>query len=83
MDETQEIIQEFLIESNENLTQLDQDFIELEQQPDDQALLSSVFRTIHTIKGTGGVLGFGILESITHRAESILSQLRDGERRLT
>ncbi|MDA1312639.1 MAG: chemotaxis protein CheW [Acidobacteria bacterium] len=83
MDETQEIIEEFLIESNENLTQLDQDFIKLEQQPDDNALLSSVFRTIHTIKGTGGVLGFGILEAITHRAESILSQLREGERRLT
>jgi two-component system chemotaxis sensor kinase CheA len=83
MDEIQEIIEEFLIESNENLTQLDQDFIELEQRPDDNALLSSVFRTIHTIKGTGGVLGFGILEAITHRAENILSQLREGERRLT
>ncbi len=83
MDETQEIIEEFLIESSENLTQLDQDFIELEQRPEDNALLSSVFRTIHTIKGTGGVLGFGILEAITHRAENILSQLREGERRLT
>jgi len=83
MDEQQEIIQEFLVESNEMLTQLDQDFIELEQRPDDEALLSSIFRTIHTIKGACGFLGFSILEAITHRAENLLSQLRDGERKLT
>ena len=82
MDETQEIIKEFLIESNENLAQLDQEFVELEQRPDDQSLLSSIFRTIHTIKGTCGFLGFGILEAITHRAENMLSQLRDGQRQL-
>ncbi len=46
MDETQEIIKEFLIESNENLAQLDQEFVELEQRPTDQTLLSSIFRTI-------------------------------------
>ena len=83
MDETQEIIKEFLIESNENLAQLDLEFVELEQRPNDQTLLSSIFRTIHTIKGTCGFLGFGILEAITHRAENMLSQLREGQRRLT
>lgn len=83
MDEQQEIIQEFLVESNESLSQLDQDFVELEQRPDDADLLSSIFRTIHTIKGACGFLGFTVLESITHRAENLLSQLRDGERRLT
>ena len=83
MDEPQEIIREFLIESNENLAQLDQEFVELEQRPTDQSLLSSIFRTIHTIKGTCGFLGFGVLEAIIHRAENILSQLRDCQRRLT
>ena len=83
MDETQEIIKEFLIESNENLARLDQEFVELEQRPNDQTLLSSIFRTIHTIKGTCGFLGFGILEAITHRAENMLSQLREGQRQLT
>ena len=83
MDEFDDIIKEFLIESNENLTQLDQEFVELEQRPDDQELLSSIFRTIHTIKGTCGFLGFSTLESITHRAENLLSQLREGEKRLT
>ena len=72
-----------MIESNENLAQLDQEFVELEQRPNDQTLLSSIFRTIHTIKGTCGFLGFEILEAITHRAENMLSQLREGQRQLT
>ncbi len=83
MDEQQEIIKEFLVESAENLNQLDHDFVELEQTPGDRDLLSSIFRTIHTIKGTCGFLGFSTLEGVTHRAENILSQLREGERQLT
>jgi two-component system chemotaxis sensor kinase CheA len=83
MDEQQEIIKEFLVESAENLNQLDHDFVELEQRPDDRNLLSSIFRTIHTIKGTCGFLDFTILEAVTHRAENILSQMREGERRVT
>ena len=61
MDEQEEIVREFLVESVENLTQLDQDLIELEKQPEDAGLLSSIFRTIHTIKGTCGFLGFSTL----------------------
>jgi two-component system chemotaxis sensor kinase CheA len=83
MEEQDELTKEFLIESTENLTQLDQDFVELEQRPDDKDLLSSVFRTTHTIKGTCGFLGFSTLEAIAHGAESILSQLREGDRILT
>ena len=83
MDEQQEIVNDFLIESAENLARLDQEFVALERRPDDQELLSSVFRTIPTIKGTCGFLGFHTLEAVTHRAESLLSELRDGERRLT
>ncbi len=81
--EDQEIIKEFLIESNENLARLDQEMVELEQHPKDAKLLASIFRTIHTIKGTCGFLGFSALESITHLAEDIFSQLRDGQRELT
>jgi len=79
----QDIIREFLIESNENLARLDQEMVELEQRPKDPALLASIFRTIHTIKGTCGLLGFGTLEAISHLAEDILTQLRDGQRDLT
>ena len=79
----QEIINEFLIESNENLARLDQEMVELEQRPKDTQLLASVFRTIHTIKGTCGFLGFGKLEAIAHLGENLLSRLRDGELELT
>ena len=81
--EDQETIREFLVESHENLSRLDQDLVELEKRPKDANLLGSIFRTIHTIKGACGFLAFSTLEGITHQAESLLSQLRDGQRELT
>ncbi|HUO28826.1 MAG TPA: chemotaxis protein CheW [Bryobacteraceae bacterium] len=79
----QSVIREFLIESNENLVRLDQEMVELEKRPRDPQLLAGIFRTIHTIKGTCGFLGFSSLEAVAHLAEDILSQLRDGKRDLT
>ena len=78
-----DIIKEFVIESSENLGRLDREMVELEQRPADADLLAGIFRTIHTIKGTCGFLGFSVLERITHHAENILSQVRNGERTLT
>ena len=80
--EDQETIREFLVESHENLSRLDQDLVELEKHPEDTGLLGSIFRTIHTIKGACGFLAFSVLEAITHQAETLLSQLRDGKREL-
>ncbi len=82
MQDDQDVIREFLVESHENLSRLDQELIELESHPKDAALLASVFRTIHTIKGTCGFFAFSTLEKIAHQAESLLSQLRDGQREL-
>src|SRR4051812_16527243 len=73
-----ELVGEFLVESFENLDHLDQDLVALEQDPRDLEVLKSIFRTIHTIKGTCGFLGFSKLESITHVGENLLSLLRDG-----
>ncbi len=78
-----EEVREFLIESNENLGVLDQEIVELEKNPTDEKLVASVFRTIHTIKGTCGFFGFEILGSITHVAENILGQVREKQRDLT
>jgi two-component system chemotaxis sensor kinase CheA len=83
MDEMWPIINEFLTESYENLDQLDQDLVDLEANPKEQTLLASIFRTIHTIKGTCGFLGFTKLESIAHVGENLLSKLRDGELGMT
>ncbi|WP_244885279.1 chemotaxis protein CheW [Demequina mangrovi] len=78
-----EIVREFVVESYENLDQLDSDLVALESEVGSRALLSSVFRTIHTIKGTSGFLGFGALEAVTHVGESLLAELRDGKREMT
>ncbi|HVC26179.1 MAG TPA: chemotaxis protein CheA [Acidimicrobiales bacterium] len=82
-DAMNEIVQEFLVETNENLDQLDQDLVALESDPSSRELLGSVFRTIHTVKGTTGFLGFGRLEGLSHAAENLLSDLRDGRLMLT
>ncbi len=78
-----DIIREFLIESDENLVRLDREIIELETDPNKPDLVASIFRTIHTIKGTCGFLGFDTLTQVSHAAESILSQVRDGKRSVT
>src|SRR3954447_10641448 len=78
-----EIVGEFLMESHENLDQLDRDLIDLEQQPGSRELISRIFRTIHTIKGTSGFLAFSRLESLAHAGESLLSRLRDGVQPVT
>jgi two-component system chemotaxis sensor kinase CheA len=74
-----DIVKEFLVESHENLDQLDQLLVELEENPTSRDRLASIFRTIHTIKGTSGFLAFGRLEAIAHVGENMLSKLRDGE----
>jgi two-component system chemotaxis sensor kinase CheA len=78
-----EIVREFLLESNENLDRLDRELVSLEKDPRNRETLSSIFRTIHTIKGTCGFLAFGKLESVAHAGESLLSLLRDGAIELT
>jgi two-component system chemotaxis sensor kinase CheA len=83
VDELGDIVQEFLVESHENLDQLDRDLVALEADPGSRDLLSSIFRTIHTIKGTSGFLAFNRLEKVTHVGESLLARLRDGAQSMT
>lgn len=73
-----EIVREFLVESHENLDRLDQELILLEKDPANAQILAGIFRTIHTIKGTCGFLGFSKLEGIAHAGENLLSKLREG-----
>jgi two-component system chemotaxis sensor kinase CheA len=79
LDNTNEIVSEFLVESHENLDRLDRELVVLEKEPGERSVLASIFRTIHTIKGTAGFLGFSKLETLTHAGENLLSKLRDGE----
>jgi two-component system chemotaxis sensor kinase CheA len=74
-----DIVKDFLVESYENLDRLDRDLVGLEKNPHDREALAGVFRTIHTIKGTCGFLGFNKLEKVAHVGENLLTRLRDGE----
>ena len=78
MAEMDEVLREFLVESYENMDRLDRDLVALEERPTDREILGSIFRTIHTIKGTCGFLGFARLEKVTHVGENLLARLRDG-----
>lgn len=77
MGEFDDLIGEFLIEAFEHLEQLEKGLQSLERQPSDRDALTSIFRSLHTIKGNCGFLAFGQLESVTHAGEHLLSILRD------
>ncbi len=79
MTELQEAAKEFLIESHENLDQLDVDLVGLEQSAAPIEALGRIFRTLHTIKGSCSFLGFPHLEAVAHAGEDLLGKLRDGK----
>ena len=79
MDEFQEILQDFLIESFELIEQLDQDLVELENSPEDLELLNRIFRVAHTVKGASSFLNFDVLTHLTHHMEDVLNKARHGD----
>jgi len=79
MDEFQEILQDFLIESFELVEKLDEDLVELESNPEDLELLNGIFRVAHTVKGASSFLNFDVLTHLTHHMEDVLNKARHGE----
>ncbi len=71
------VLGDFIIESQENLERLDHEFVALEHDPNNEELLASIFRTIHTIKGSAGFLNLTNLEQVSHYAEDVLAKLRE------
>lgn len=78
-DDMQELVQDFLVETNEIIENLDHDLVELENNQNDLDLLNKIFRGAHTMKGSSSFLGFTKLADLTHHAEDILNKLRKGE----
>ena len=78
-----DLLQEFLTETNESISTLDVELVNLEQNPDNPELIDNIFRLVHTIKGTCGFLGLPRLESVAHSGENILGKFRDGELTVT
>jgi two-component system chemotaxis sensor kinase CheA len=77
-DEMQEIVEEFLTESTELMENVIQDMVAIEENPDEE-VVNSIFRAVHTIKGTSSFLGFGALSNLAHKAEDVLGLIRKGE----
>jgi len=83
MDEFQEILQDFLVESFELVEKLDEDLVELENNPEDLELLNGIFRVAHTVKGASSFLNFDVLTHLTHHMEDVLNKARHGELLIT
>ncbi len=73
-----ELLQEFLTETGENLDTVDRELVRFEQDPNDRDILRNIFRLVHTVKGTCGFIGLPRLEALTHAAESVIGRFRDG-----
>src|SRR3954470_6231561 len=73
-----DLLADFLTETNESLAELDVALVTLERTPDDAETLSGIFRLVHTIKGTCGFLGLPRLEKVAHAGENLLGRFRDG-----
>jgi two-component system, chemotaxis family, sensor kinase CheA len=80
---TDDIVGEFVAESYEGLDRMGTDLVALEQDRTNPETLSSIFRTMHTVKGTCGFLGFAKLEAVAHAGEDLLSLIRDGVLEMT
>ena len=73
-----ELLSEFLTETGEGLDQLDVGLVRFEQEPNNAEMLNSIFRLVHTVKGTCGFLGLTRLAKLAHAAETLMGQYRDG-----
>jgi two-component system chemotaxis sensor kinase CheA len=83
MGQMDELLSEFLTETAEGLAELDVEIVKLEQNPNDAGLIASIFRIVHTIKGTCGFIGLPRLETLAHAAENVLGKYRDRELEVT
>jgi two-component system chemotaxis sensor kinase CheA len=82
-DVDEEILQDFLVEAGEILEQLQEQLVDLENNPEDGDLLNAIFRGYHTVKGGAGFLSLTELVDVCHGAENVFDIMRNGQRKLT
>lgn len=73
-----DLLREFLTETNESLDVVDVELVKFEQEPNNARILDNIFRLVHTVKGTCGFLGLPRLEALAHAAETLMGKYRDG-----
>ncbi|NLR75362.1 chemotaxis protein CheA [Leeia aquatica] len=79
----EDLLQDFLTESSDMLSDVDNKLVELEKRPGDKKLLNDIFRGFHTIKGGAGFLNVDPLVTLCHRTENLFDKLRNDEMQLT
>jgi len=82
MSDMDAALETFAQEAEELLLDMENSLLILEDTPDDSETINSVFRAMHTIKGSSGLFGFNIIVAFTHEAETVLDQVRNGERHI-
>lgn len=82
MSELDAAIQTFVQEADELLAEMELALLGLEDNPDDSESINSVFRAMHTIKGSSGLFGFDSIVAFAHEAETVLDQVRRGQREI-
>ncbi len=81
-DDMKVIVEGFIVETEELLSQLDQDLVSLEESPEDSELVNTVFRSLHTLKGNSRALGFEKLEELDHKTENVIRKVQDGKMKI-
>ncbi|WP_045215070.1 chemotaxis protein CheA [Desulfonatronovibrio magnus] len=78
-----EVYADFVVEAREHLETIEPKLLELEKNPDDLSLLDDIFRPMHSLKGASGFLGLKLMNSLAHKGENILDELRRGRMKVT
>ncbi|MBZ8131814.1 chemotaxis protein CheW [Afifella sp. IM 167] len=73
-----ELLREFLTETNESLDVADAELVKFEREPNNAGILNNIFRLVHTIKGTCGFIGLPRLATLAHAAETLMDKFRQG-----
>jgi two-component system chemotaxis sensor kinase CheA len=79
----EDLLQDFLQEATDLLSDVDNKLVDLEKTPDDRGLLNDIFRGFHTIKGGAGFLSASALVALCHLTENLFDRLRNGEMQMT
>lgn len=79
----EDLLQDFLVEATDLLSEVDNKLVDLERAPQDRGLLNDIFRGFHTIKGGAGFLNATELVTLCHLTENLFDKLRNGELEIT
>src|SRR5574343_1257791 len=79
----EDLLQDFLVEATDLLSEVDNKLVDLERAPQDRGLLNDIFRGFHTIKGGAGFLNASELVTLCHLTENLFDKLRNGELQVT